>query len=234
MLADDSHVIQSIGRRLRVVFQGADDAEDLDGPSRPSLDLPPAATLLPLLDFVAYAADCVLHGRVRLAAERLTDMLNGHDEFDLVDVMVERLDGQGAIEVKEIVVRRDELLLVHATGPRGNQERRTRTREHPLAIRVGPYDVRGNLHAFPGHDPLVTIRRRKVMVPITDAWIEYHAGGERRRRRVGGLVVNRGQVDTITHAVDEWVELPDVHVPADEHPAVRDLVATAGVDPTRS
>ena len=234
MLADDSDVIQSIGRRLRVVFQGAEDAEDLDDPSRLSLDLPPAGTLLPLVDFVAYAADCVLYGRVRLAAERLTDMLNGHDEFDLVDVMVERLDGQGAIEVKEIVVRRDELLLVHATGPRGNQERRTRTREHPLAIRVGPYDVRGNLHAFPGHDQLVTIRRRKAMVPITDAWIEYHVGGERRRRRVGGLVVNRGQVDTITHAVDEWVELPEVHVRADEHPALRDLVANASVDPTRS
>jgi hypothetical protein len=204
-IPDDSGVIESLGRRLRVVFQRADDRDDA---SRPALERPD--TLLPLVDFVAYAADCVLYGRVRLAAERLTDMLNTHDEFDLVDVMVERLDGLGAVEVKAVVVPRDELLLVHATGPRGNHERRTRTREHPLAFQVGPYDVRGDLHAFPGHDPLLTIRRRKTMVPITDAWVEYQVGAERRRQRVGGLVVNRDQIDTVTLAVDVWVEVPDL------------------------
>jgi hypothetical protein len=211
-IPDDSGVIESLGRRLRVVFQRADDQDDA---SPPSLERPPAETLLPLVDFVAYASDCVLYGRVRLAAERLTDMLNAHDEFDLVDVMVERLDGLGAVEVKAVVVPRHELLLVHATGPRGSQERRTRTREHPLAFRVGPYEVRGDLHAFPGHDPLVTIRRRKSMVPITDAWVEYQVGAERRRQRVGALVVNRDQMDTVTHAIDEWVEVPDLPFEAD-------------------
>jgi hypothetical protein len=211
-LRQDSHVTQSIGRRLRVVFQRSGDPEDRSG--LPG-DGRPARSLLPLLEFVAYAEDCVLYGRVRLAAERLTDMLNTHDEFELVDVMVERLDGQGAIEVKEVLVRRDELLLVHATGPRGNLARRTRTREHPLAVRIGPYDIRGSLHAFPGHDPLTTIRRRKPMVPMTDAWLEYLAGGERRRRRVGALIVNREQIHTVAHAVDEWSELPDLPYRAD-------------------
>ena len=198
---------QSISRRLRVVFQRSGDPED--GSTLPG-DTGPARNLLPLVDFVAYAVDCVLYGRVRLAAERLTDMLNTHDDFDLVDVMVERLDWHVAIEVKEVLVRRDELLLVHATGPRGNLGRRTRTREHPLAVRIGPYDVRGSLHASPGHDPLMTIIRRKPMVPMTDAWIEYLSGGERRRRRVGALIVNREQIDTVAHAVDEWSELPDL------------------------
>jgi hypothetical protein len=205
-------VTQSIGRRIRVVFQRSGDSEDRSELPR---DGEPARNLLPLLEFVAYAEDCVLYGRVRLASERLTDMLNTHDEFDLVDVMVERLDGNGAIEVKEVLVRRDELLLVHATGPRGNLARRTRTREHPLAVRIGPYDVRGSLHASPGHDPLMTIIRRKPMVPMTDAWIDYTAGGERRRRRVGALIVNRERIDTVAHAVDEWSELPDLPYRAD-------------------
>jgi hypothetical protein len=211
-LLHDPSVTQSIGRRLRVVFQRSGDAEDR---SELPGDSEPARSLLPLVEFVAYAEDCVLYGRVRLAAERLTDMLNTHDEFDLVDVMVERLDGEGAIEVKEVLVRRDELLLVHATGPRGNLARRTRTREHPLAVRIGPYDVRGSLHASPGHDPLMTIIRRKPMVPMTDAWIEYTAGGEWRRRRVGALIVNREQIHTVAHAVDEWSELPDLPYRAD-------------------
>jgi hypothetical protein len=206
-VAEDSSVTQSIGRRLRVVFQRSGDSEDRSGLPE---DAEPARSLLPLVEFVAYAEDCVLYGRVRLAAERLTDMLNAHDEFELVDVMVERLDGLGAIEVKEVLVRRDELLLVHATGPRGNLARRTRTREHPLAVRIGPYELRGSLHAFPGHDPLTTILRRKPMVPMTDAWIEYTAGAERRRRRVGALIMNREQIDTVAHAIDEWVELPDL------------------------
>ncbi|HUP55467.1 MAG TPA: hypothetical protein VM408_08165, partial [Methylomirabilota bacterium] len=125
------------------------------------------------------------------------------------------LDGLGAVDVQQVVVRRHELLLVHATGPRGNQARRTRTREHPLAIRIGPYEVRGDLHAFPGHDPLMTIRRRKTMVPLTDAWIEYQTGVERRRRRAGALVVNREQIDSVINAIDEWAELPDLPVQAD-------------------
>jgi hypothetical protein len=211
-VGQDSGVTQSIGRRLRVVFQRSGDSED--GAGLPG-GAAPARSLLPLLEFVAYAEDCVLYGRVRLAAERLTDMLNTHDEFELVDVMVERLDDRGAIEVKEVLVRRDELLLVHATGPRGNVARRTRTREHPLAVRIGPYEVRGSLHAFPGHDPLTTILRRRPMVPMTDAWVDYAAGGERRRRRVGALIVNREQIDTVAHAVDEWSELPDLPYRAD-------------------
>ena len=204
-------VTQSIGNRLRVVFQRPDDSNDRSGAE----DSLPAPALLPLVEFVAYAEDCILYGRVRLAADRLTDMLNEHDEFELVDVMVERLDGLGAVEVRQVLVRRNELLLVHATGPRGNQARRTRTREHPLAIRIGPYEVRGDLHAFPGHDPLMTIRRRKTMVPLTDAWIEYQAGFERRRRRAGALVVNREQIDSVINAIDEWVELPDLPFQAD-------------------
>lgn len=204
-------VTQSIGNRLRVVFQRPGHSDESPGAD----DLLPAPVLLPLVEFVAYAEDCILYGRVRLAADRLTDMLNEHDEFELVDVMVERLDGLGAVDVQQVLVRRHELLLVHATGPRGNQSRRTRTREHPLAIRIGPYEVRGDLHAFPGHDPLMTIRRRKTMVPLTDAWIEYQVASERRRRRAGALVVNREQIDSVTNAIDEWVELPDLPFQAD-------------------
>lgn len=207
MVTDASPVTKGIGNRFRVAFQRPGDSDD---PSGLAGELPPARAPLPLVEFVAYAEDCILYGRVRLAADRLTDMLNEHDEFELVDVMVERLDGLGVVDVKHVLVRRDELLLVHATGPRGNQARRTRTREHPLAILIGPYEVRGDLHAFPGHDPLLTIRRRKAMVPFTDAWIEYSAGNERRRRRVGALVINREQIDSVVNAVDEWVELPDL------------------------
>ncbi len=214
-------MIKSIGRRLQVVFQGSGDADDPSGIS--DEPLAPHRAPLPLVEFVAYAEDCILFGRVRLRADRLTDMLNHHDEIDLVDVMVERLDGLGAVQVKEVLVRREEILLVHATGPRGSQARRHRTRQHSLAMKLGPYEVRGNLHALPGTDPLLAIRRRRPMVPLTDAWIEYVAGGEHQHRRVAGLVVNRDQIDVIAHAFDEAVELPDLPVQGEPGPLVKDF-----------
>lgn len=220
-MTDASPMSKSLGRRLRVVFQRSEEPDDPSGDADDQSK--PARGLLPLVEFVAYAEDCILSGHVRLAADRLTDMLNQYDEIDLVDVMVERLDGLGVVEVKEVLVRREEILLVHATGPRGSQSRRKRTRQHPLAMKLGPYAVRGNLHALLGTDPLLAIRRRRPMVPLTDAWIEYHGSGEHQRRRVGVLVVNRDQIDVIEHALDEAIELPELPIQSDPGPLVKDF-----------
>jgi len=215
-------MIHSLGRRLRVAFGVApapDDAAvaDLDGA---------AAHLQPIVEFVAYGEDCLLSGQIRLAAERLSDMLNDHDEYELIDVMVERLDGQGASEAQQVLVHRDEILLVHATGPRGSQARRQRTRPHPVAIQMGPYHVRGYLHALPGSNPLLAIRRRKAMVPLTDAWVEFSIGGVRQRRQAGALVINREQIDWISTADDGDIlspELPTMPVAAGQGPLVKDF-----------
>ena len=211
-------MIESIGRRLRVVF-GRPVAVV------PSVAVPPRdpARTSQQVEFVAYGEDCVLSGVVSLAADRLTDMLNDHDEYQLVDVLVEGLTGERTVEVREVLVRRDELLLVHAAGPRGNQDRRHRTRSHPVAIQLGPYHVRGYLHALPGADPVQSIRRRKPMVPLTDAWIEFQTAAGRQRRRVGTVVVNREQVDWIVPAIDDEVEMPDLPLSADKGPLLKDF-----------
>jgi hypothetical protein len=211
-------MIESIGRRLRVVF-GRSPAVV------PSAAVPPCdpARTTQQVEFVAYGEDCVLSGVVQLASDRLTDMLNDHDEYQLVDVLVEGLTGENTVEVREVLVRRDELLLVHAAGPRGNQDRRHRTRSHPVAIQLGPYHVRGYLHALPGADPVQSIRRRKPMVPLTDAWIEFQTATGRQRRRVGTVVVNREQVDWIVPAIDDEVEMPDLPLSADKGPLLKDF-----------
>lgn len=219
-------MIESLGHRLRVAFRLPAHAPAPE--VEPALDR--AANAFPEVEFVAYGEDCLLSGRLRLDAERLTDMLNAHDEYQLIDVMVERLDGASAVEVREVLVKRDELLLVHATGPRGSQARRQRTRQHPLAVQVGPYHIRGYLHALPGSDPISSIRRRKTMVPLTEAWIEYSVGSVRQRRRVGAVVVNREQVDWIVPALDDEVELPDLPLQAEKGPLVKDFTGQIRVD----
>ena len=140
----------------------------------------------------------MLSGRVRLSSERMTDLLNDHDEIQLVDVMVQRLRDAGSLEIPEVLVRREEILFVHAAGPRGVANRRRRVLMHPLAMQLGPYKVRGYLHALPGSPPLVSIRNRQSMVPLTDAWIEYDDGSVHHRHHVGAIVVNRDHIDWIT------------------------------------
>ena len=121
-----------IPRRLRLAFTR---------PSAPDSAPPDTESVAERgeVDFVAYGEDCILSGRTVLDGDRLTDMLNEHDEYDLIGVTVERFDGGPPIEVPELVVSRDELWLVHASGPRGNAERRHRTAQQHIAIKMGPY-----------------------------------------------------------------------------------------------
>jgi len=161
-----------------------------------------------IVDFVAYGADCVLSGRTILDGDRLSDMLNDHDEYELDGVRVERFDGGPPIVVDEIVVPRDELWLVHASGPRGAVGRRTRTAPQHVAIKMGPYNVRGFFHTMPGTDPLSSIQRRRSMIPLTQARIEYTIGGDERDERVDTLIVNRDQIEWLQVTEPDRAEFP--------------------------
>lgn len=160
------------------------------------------------VDFVAYGEDCALFGRTVLDADRLTDMLNKHDEYLLVGVTVERFDGGEPLAVDEIVVPRDEILLVHASGPRGDVSRRYRTAPQHVALKMGRYKVRGFYHALPGTDPVVAIRRRKIMVPLTKARIQYTVGGEAREIEVETVIVNRHLIDWLEAVEPDRAEFP--------------------------
>ena len=176
----------ALPRRLRV------------GLSRPSSDVSTTSDEVvgDDVEFVAYGMDCILSGRAVLDADRLTDMLNAHDEYLISGLTVERFDDAAPFELDdEIAVPRDEIVLVHATGPRGDVARRHRTIPQHLAMKMGPYQVRGFFHALPGADPVEAIRHRKAMVPLTDARIEYTIHGDKREVTVDTVIVNREQID---------------------------------------
>jgi hypothetical protein len=190
-------MIASLPRRLRFGFSSPE--------GDPTGTSPDDGQLVP---FVAYGEDCILSGEAILNADRLTDMLNGADEYLLAGVTVERFDGGEPLDVAEVVVARDEIFMVHASGPRGDAARRHRTMPQHLAIKMGPYQVRGFFHALPGADPVEALRRRKAMVPITDARIGYTSRGERRESRVETLIVNREQIDWIEQVMPSQEEFP--------------------------
>ena len=164
---------------------------------------PDSVSEIPLVRFSAYAAHHRIFGWVRLRADRLTDLLNAHDELLLKDVEIEDLDDGTRYGCEGIRVATRELVAVHAAGPRGDEALRHRTRSHAIVIRTGSYLVGGHLHVEPGADPLESIRRRPAMVPLTDAWLEYWSDGTPRRHGVGTIVVNREVADSIRLVTDD-------------------------------
>jgi hypothetical protein len=172
----------------------------------------PPVELIPEVEFVAYAADCAISGFIRLEVNRLSDLLNGSEEFELRNVLVDDFSGTPPAGVSEVLVKREELLVVHATGPRGNPALRRPTRQHPVIAVIGPYQVSGYVHAMPGAPVLASLQRRGHIVPLSDASIDYVVGGSRQRRRVETLLINRDHIDSIVEAHEDDVRVLDLPV----------------------
>jgi hypothetical protein len=191
---------------------------------------PVVAPAAPMVDLFAYAEDCILSGRIAFTADRLTDVLNSHDEYTLVDVLVESLLDGHVVEQREVVIARDELLLVQIVGPRGNPEQRQRTRQHPLELQVGPYRVRGYLHTLPGSDPIASLRHRRAMVPFTEVSVEHSIAGVAQRRHLSAVLVNRDQIDSVAVGIDAEIEMPDVPFESLKGPLLKDFTGAMLAD----
>jgi hypothetical protein len=216
MRADRSAVVTDIKGRVRLAFTRK--------PAPVSLPMPAELPAGPVVDVVAFAEDCVLSGRLKLTAERLSDLLNENVEFELVDVLVDGLAGGDALDVRDILLHRDELLLVQATEPRGNPRRRRRTLQHPIIAKLGPYEVWGYVHTLPGGVGIESLTRGRPLAALTDAVIEYVVGETLYRREMGVLLINRERVDWIKDGQGEAVQ--PIGVPADRPgPLLEDVAA---------
>ncbi len=158
----------------------------------------------PLIDFVAYTHDGLLTGSLRLDADRLTDLLNGSDEVDLVEVRCLGFDGR-IVEADHAVVNRADLIAVKASHPRGNPAFRYRTRQVPIAAGAGFFVMHGYIHGRPGADPLIHLGRRAPMVPLTDATIGYETAGRWQRDEASTLIINRDAADWLRAANEDEV-----------------------------
>ena len=156
---------------------------------------PDAAPDAPFVRFAAYSAHQRVFGWVRLQADRLTDLLNAHDELHLMDVELESLTDGLVGMVDEVVIHRRDLIAVQASEPRGNVARRQATRTHPIAVQSGNYLISGYLHVPPGVEPVESAKARPAMIPLTDALIEYWVHGKREHQSIGTIVFNRDAAD---------------------------------------
>lgn len=147
-----------------------------------------------LIDFVAYGHETLLAGTIHLDADRLTDLLNGTDELELLDVVSLGPDGS-VVDLDRAAISRSELVAVKAGEPRGRPVLRRRTRQTAVVAGSGRYVVHGYLHTRPGADAMIDLGRRPPMIPLTDAMIVYEVTDRPRRDHASTLILNRDVAD---------------------------------------
>jgi hypothetical protein len=125
------------------------------------------------IDFVGFADDCRVEGKVDLDDARLADLLNRNPTITVRGVtVVSTLDGHTQ-QLEELEISRDELDIVVASGPRGDPKRRLATKPSGVAMKLGPYSAEGFMHGPPTSNPISEMGRRQPMVALTDVVLEY-------------------------------------------------------------
>jgi hypothetical protein len=143
------------------------------------------------IDFVGFADDCRVEGKVDLEDARLADMLNLHPTIVVRGVtVISTLDGHTQ-QLDELEIGRDELDIVVASGPRGDPKRRLSTRPSGVTMKLGPYSAVGFMHGPPTSNPVSDIGRRQPMVAMTDVVLEYQFCEEPVSEWHRTLLVNR-------------------------------------------
>ncbi|MGA2512958.1 MAG: hypothetical protein ABSG37_05010 [Candidatus Limnocylindrales bacterium] len=161
-----------------------------------------------MVELLAYAADCRVHGQIELAEARLSDQLNGTLELLVLDARIEDLADGHVVATPELTVSRDELCAVVASGPRGDAARRLHTITTRVEVEVGPYWIVGWVHSMPTSGPLGAFLRQVAWVPLTEATVKYRYGAADVRDKVTTLLVNRHLMCSFRAVEEAGLELP--------------------------
>jgi hypothetical protein len=158
------------------------------------------------IPFSAYAEDCTVSGELAIRADRLSDFLASTEAFEVASPSFRAHDDGRTVTAESCTVEREDFSLVLATGPRGRQERRLWTRQHPVRLRVGPYVVIGYLHSPPTIDPFRTTDRRPI-VALTSSIVGYAVAGETVWTEAEAVLVNTAKIDHLEPASAEDIGL---------------------------
>jgi len=143
------------------------------------------------IEFIGYADDCRVEGKVQLEDARLADLLNKSKAIVVRDVLlVSTVDGHTQ-NFEQLEIERDELNIVVASGPRGDPKRRLATRPSGVAMKLGPYSAEGFVHAPPTANPITGLNSRPTMVAMTDVVLQYESCGEPVSQWYRTVLVNR-------------------------------------------
>lgn len=164
------------------------------------------------VEFLGFAGDCTITGKITMFGDRLTDFLNGQERFRVHHCEFTSLEDGHVVAMDSMSIEREDLLAVVATGPRGSEDQRRKLEETRMQLSIGPYIILGHLHAAAGVDPMKSILQREPMIPLTNTTIAWTQAGETQVRDLPTIIVNRLQVEWITATEEEASIFPDAVV----------------------
>lgn len=156
------------------------------------------------IDFLAYTADRRISGRIMLADDRLSDMLNAVSRIVVRDATVEELTEGHAPRVADVTIAIGELLVVVGTGPRGSESLRKKSFKRRASVGLGRFVVEGDL-AYPSDgpglpessDPAVVLTSRDLLVALTDATVTYDRPDAPASEAYETVLINRARASWI-------------------------------------
>jgi hypothetical protein len=159
------------------------------------------------IEFVGFTGDIRIVGQIPLADDRLSDMLNSVGRVVVRGATMEDLD-TARQETGDVPVPCGDFLVVVGTGRRGLENLRKRTVTRRVQMGLGRFTVTGDLHVLPAADaasragkPDELLVGRDLLVPLTDAAIEYERAGRAVSESWDVLLVNRARAS--------WIEAVD-------------------------
>jgi hypothetical protein len=161
------------------------------------------------VDFVAFAEDCRVEGRVDLGDSRLADLLNREETIMVRDCVVTSTTDGHARTFDELEISRDELNVVVASGPRGDPSRRLATRPAGVAMQLGPYSAAGFMHGPPTANPVRGFYNKPIMVALTDAILEYQFCQQPVEEHFGTVLINRHLAESL-HLLEGYLVAPEM------------------------
>ncbi len=164
------------------------------------------------IDFVGFAEDCTITGKMTMFGDRLTDFLNGQERYRVHHLECESLEDGHLVATDSLSLERGDLLAVMATGPRGSEKQRVSLQTNRLHVSIGPYMILGRIHTKPGADAVTSVLQREPMIPLTDATVAYELAGAIIARDLPTIIVNRLLIDWISPTTDAASLFPDVPV----------------------
>ena len=185
------------------------------------------------IDFLAFTSDRKISGRIMLADDRLSDMLNAVTRLVIRDATVDELNDERAPRPADVTIAIGEMLVVVGTGPRGSERLRKKWLKRRASVGVGRFVIEGDL-GYPSdeslpesEDPAVVLANRDLLVPLTDATVTYDRFGVVVEESYETILFNRSRAGWIDVAQEVFLdELSDDDPAASRTRYIKDFTNT--------
>ena len=112
------------------------------------------------IDFLGFAGDCTITGKMTMFGERLTDFLNGQERFRVHHVEFESLEDGHKVAIDSVSVERERPARGRRHRPARQREAAVSLQTNRLQLSIGPYLILGRLHTKPGSDAMADVLKR--------------------------------------------------------------------------